>query len=111
MSLSNIDRQSGRIDRGRLVEPVFNLSSILIRASMTMKGRLGGAVGGSPARLCVGRRFVFADVSRGEGQPERARRDFPARPARMQAGGINRYSPLYPFMNSRRYSRVIRELK
>lgn len=49
--LPKIDRQSERIDLGRLLEPVFNLSSILIYASMTMKGRLGGAVGGSPARL------------------------------------------------------------
>lgn len=51
--LSKIDRQSERIDLGRLLEPAFNLSSILIYASMTMKGRLGGAAGGSPARPCA----------------------------------------------------------
>lgn len=70
--LSKIDRQSERADLGRLLEPVFNLSSILIYASMTMKGRLGGAVGVKPRSPVRVRRFVFADVSRGEVEAERA---------------------------------------
>jgi len=43
--------QSGRIDRGRLNEALFNLSSILIYASMTMSARLRGAAAVSAARL------------------------------------------------------------
>lgn len=75
-----------------------------------MKGRLGGAVGGSPARLGAEDALCLQMWAAERGGWER-RRDFPVRLARMQTDGTNRYSLLYPFMNSRRYWRVIREPK
>lgn len=65
----------------------------------------------APVRLCAEDALCVCRCEPRTRGARARRRDFPARPARMQAGGINRSSPLYPFRNSRRYWRVIRELK
>lgn len=70
--------QSGSIDCGLAQGGLFNLSSILIYASMTMSERLRGAVGVNSVQLSTCRGIVFADVRGRKGLG--ARLDFPKHP-------------------------------
>lgn len=85
-----IDCQSQSIDCGQLGEALFNLSSILIYASMTMRARLRGAVDGSPARLrtCEALYLQMWAAEKGGSEPGLISQ---SALALMQTDGINRY--------------------